>query len=144
MKVSRKGIELIKRHEGFKLYAYDANPPRKDMTIGYGHKLKAGESFPRGITKAHADTLLRQDLIMAERRIKNAITVTMTQNQFDAVASLAFNLTYGSWKLAAARFNRGESAESIFSRYVYGGNAKLAGLVTRRAAETRLYTTGLV
>lgn len=141
------GIELIKRWEGFRGQVYDANPAATrngaapDWTIGYGHKLRDGESFPNGVTLAQGQAILIVDLQMAEDRVYKFITRRLTQSQFDALVSLAFNLTYSSWKMAAARINNGETASSVLSRYVYGGGVKLAGLVSRRADEIALYYT---
>lgn len=138
-RISFAGIELIKQFEGFRSQVYDANPPKGDWTIGYGHKLKGGETFPRGVTKAEAQALLVQDVGFAEERVHKNITRTLTQSQFDALVSLAYNLTTKSWLAAAARINAGETGESVFNRYVYAGGVRLNGLVTRRAAEVALY-----
>lgn len=139
MRISFAGIELIKQFEGYRSQVYDANPPKGDWTIGYGHKLKAGESFPRGVTQTEARALLVKDVGFAEERVNRNITRRLSQSQFDALVSLAFNLTTKSWLAAAARINAGETGESVFNRYVYGGGVKLAGLVTRRALELALY-----
>jgi murein DD-endopeptidase MepM/ murein hydrolase activator NlpD/GH24 family phage-related lysozyme (muramidase) len=51
--------DWIKQEEGFRSETYidtEGYP-----TIGYGHKLKPGESFPGGISKADADKLFEQD-----------------------------------------------------------------------------------
>jgi lysozyme len=65
MQISDQGLALIKSFEGFRQFVY------KDTagfpTIGYGHKLKPGESLPRGVTDAEATDLLRGDLVTAER-----------------------------------------------------------------------------
>lgn len=139
MRISFAGIELIKQFEGFRSQVYDANPPNKDWTIGYGHKLKSGESFPRGVTQAEARALLIKDVGFAEDRVNRNITRSLTQSQFDSLVSLAYNLTTRSWLAAAARINAGETGESVFNRYVFAAGKKLRGLVSRRAAEVALY-----
>lgn len=139
MRTSFAGIELIKQFEGFRSQVYDANPPNKDWTIGYGHKLKAGESFPNGVTQNQARAMLVADVGFAEDRVNRNVTRSLSQSQFDALVSLAFNLTTRSWLAAAARINAGETGESVFNRYVYAAGKKLGGLVSRRAAEVALY-----
>lgn len=139
MRISFAGIELIKQFEGFRSQVYDANPPNKDWTIGYGHKLKAGESFPNGVTQNQARALLVADVGFAEDRVNRNITRSLTQSQFDSLVSLAYNLTTRSWLAAAARINAGETGESVFNRYVFAAGKKLGGLVSRRAAEVALY-----
>lgn len=142
MRISFGGIELIKKFEGFRSRVYDANPPKQDWTIGYGHKLKSGESFPRGVTESEARKLLIEDVGFAENRVNKNITIRLNQSQFDALVSLAYNLTTKSWLAAAGRINNGESATSVFGRYVYAGGVKLLGLVTRRNDEIALYNGG--
>ncbi|MHB1430384.1 MAG: lysozyme [Rhodocyclaceae bacterium] len=138
-RISFAGIEVIKQFEGFRSQVYDANPPKGDWTIGYGHKLKDGESFPRGVTQDQARALLVKDVGFAEDRVNRNITRSLTQSQFDALVSLAYNLTTRSWLAAASRINAGEPGSTVFARYVYAGGTKLAGLVSRRNAEIALY-----
>lgn len=137
--MSFAGIELLKQFEGYRSQVYDANPPKRDWTIGYGHKLKAGETFKNGVSESTARSLLVADIGFAEDRVSRNITIDLSQSQFDALVSLAYNLTISSWLAASARINRGESASSVFNRYVYGGGVKLGGLVTRRGLEVAMY-----
>lgn len=139
MRISQAGIDLVKRYEGWRDHVYDANPPFADWTIGYGHKIKDGEVFPSQITRQLGEALLLKDLEMAENRVNRSITVPLTQAQFDALASMAYNLTLSSWGKAAARINRGDPPESVFPLYVYGSGKKLPGLVARRNDELNLY-----
>lgn len=89
MKTSPRGVALIKRFEGVKLKAY------RDIagiwTIGYGH---TGPDVEPGqvITPARAEELLRMDLARFERGVGTLISVSVNQNQFDALVSLAFNI----------------------------------------------------
>ena len=142
MKTSAAGLELIKQFEGFRSTVYDANPPHQDLTIGYGHKLRAGESFPDGITRAAALELLALDVArVGEARVKRDIQFEVNQAQFDALVSLAFNLTWRSWQLAAARLNAGQDPAAVFLLYVYGSGVKLPGLVIRRRRELALFNS---
>lgn len=144
MKTSLAGIELIKRFEGFRPYVYDANPPKHDWTIGYGHKLKAGESYST-IDDATATRLLIQDVADAEDKVNRYVKVQLNQAQFDALVSFAYNVTTSSFIKIAARINNGAIAQvpGALQLYVYAGGKKLAGLVSRRAAEAQLFAAGV-
>ena len=91
--INQTGIDLIKVFEGCKLEAY------QDVvgiwTIGYGH---TGPEVVKGLkwTQAQADTALRK----GPRRILPQCgsydkTVPLTDNQFAALVSFAFNLGAG-------------------------------------------------
>ena len=67
-------------------------PLPKGATIGYGHLIKPGEDFRNGITENVATELLLSDIATAERAVRDNITVPLSQNQFDALTSLAYNI----------------------------------------------------
>lgn len=94
MKTSPDGLRFIAQHEGVVLHAY------KDQagidTIGIGHVVRPGESFPNGITHDQALALLANDLDIAEHGVNTRVTVDMTQNQFDALVSFTFNCGAGA------------------------------------------------
>ena len=85
------GIALIKQYEGLRLTTY------KDAvgipTIGYGHvENPIPPGGTRTITAEDAEQILREDLQRFEHDVNNMLTVEVTQNQFDALVSFAFNL----------------------------------------------------
>lgn len=93
MKVSAKGRKAIKREEGEKLTAYQDT--RGIWTIGVGHTSAAGPpSVAKGlkITAAQSDEILARDLADVEKDINSSVKVPLTQNQFDALASLVINI----------------------------------------------------
>lgn len=67
-------------------------PLPKGATIGYGHLIKPGKDFRIGITENVATELLRSDIATAECAVQNNINVPLSQNQFDALVSLAYNI----------------------------------------------------
>jgi RHS repeat-associated protein len=78
--ISQKGVEFIADYEQLKTEVYDdacGNP-----TIGYGHLIKPDENFDNGITKEEALQLLKQDLQIAVKAVRDNITVPLTQQQF--------------------------------------------------------------
>lgn len=106
MKVSNQGIEFLKRVEGCVIIndrhvIYDDATGRPvpagaalpiGATIGYGHLIRRGEDFSRGITEAVAVALLRADVAIAAHAVDNYIHVPLVQHQYDALVSLAFNI----------------------------------------------------
>jgi lysozyme len=140
MKTSKRGIDLLKAHEGLRLTAYKC--PAGVLTIGYGHTgtdVTAGKT----ITQAEAEQLLRNDLAWAEEAVNSELP-GINQNQFDALVSFTYNVGAGAFKgstlLRKAKANANDPAiRSEFSKWKKGGGQVLPGLVKRRAAEAELY-----
>ena len=141
MRISEKGINLIKRFEGLRLGAYldSVDVP----TIGYGHT--RGVKLGQTITQEQADALLEEDIHEFELAIQRLVHVNLTQNQFDALVSFTFNLGIGSLKQSTLlkKLNAGDitGAANEFNRWTYAGGKKLTGLVKRRSAERLLFIT---
>jgi len=141
--ISEKGINLIKRFEGFepKIYLDAAGLP----TIGYGHLLRAGEAemFKNSISPEAGEALLIKDVLSAEQAVLRLINVPLTDGQFDALVSFTFNLGSGALQRSTLRrkVNREEHSEvpREFMRWVWAGGRKLRGLIRRREAEVQLY-----
>ena len=141
MKISNKGIELIKRHEGLVLKAYRC--PADKWTIGYGHTLNVKSTDV--INKEQAEYFLRQDVKSAESDV-NREKLNLTQNQFDALVSFVFNLGGGNFKkstlLRKVKANPNDpTIRAEFERWIYAGGKVLNGLVKRRKEEADLYFT---
>lgn len=142
MKISQKGIDLIKQFEGVSLKAYpDPGTGGEPWTIGYGHTggVKKGDV----VTQAQAEELLRKDLIKFETGVSNVLTVETTQNQFDAMVSLAYNIGLGNFtKSTLLRKHNAkcwQCAASQFGVWRNAGGKVMNGLIRRRAAERELY-----
>ena|ERR1035438_7835173 len=143
MQLSEAGLDLIKRSEGFRGNTY------LDVaglaTIGYGHQLLPGESFPNGISEAQAEQILASDVQQSEQAIQRLVRVPLTQGQFDALVDFCFNL--GAGKLAASTLlkdlNAGqyEAAREQLLRWDHVGTQENAGLKARREAEFQLWGT---
>ncbi len=98
MRFSANGIALLKKFEGIRLKTYLDSAGK--ATIGVGHLLKPGESFPNGITESEAEDLLLADIIPVENAVNALVKVSLSQSQFDALVSWAFN--EGSGRLASS------------------------------------------
>ena len=149
MKTSNKGIDLIKKHEGFRAKAYKC--PADKWTIGYGHT--GGVNSGDVISEKQAEEFLRADLAIAERAL-NRTRLQLNQNQFDALVSFIFNVGVGRPKshpngpsgflgstlLIKARHDVNDpSIADEFRKWVYAGDKVLNGLVRRRREEADLY-----
>ncbi|WP_439461788.1 lysozyme [Serratia quinivorans] len=92
MKISNNGIDFLKKEEGERLTGY--SDTRGIPTIGVGHTGLV-DGIPvrvgMGITKDKSSELLRSDLQWTERAVNNA-NVRLSQNQYDALCSLVFNI----------------------------------------------------
>ena len=152
MKISDRGLALIKQAEGFVAVVYkdQAGLP----TIGYGHLLterdKRTKRFAgKSLTQEDATELLREDVAVAESAIAELVTATLSQNQFDALCDFVFNLGRGA--LAGSTLlkvlNRCDYAAvpKELGRWVKIRNPKTGeletyhGLVRRRQREVELW-----
>lgn len=144
-----ENLDFIKKHEGLRLKAY--MPTKNDVwTIGYGHTKTARKGMR--ITKAEADVLLRQDIAWVRAAIKKYVKVPLTQNQYDAVASLIYNIGAGAFKRSTVcrRLNASDygGAANAFLMWDKQRNRKtgqlevLRGLTKRRQEERSLFLKG--
>lgn len=145
MKLNKEAIELIKKFEGCKLNAY------KDSvgipTIGYGNtyyengvKVKMGDV----ITIQRAEELLKNTLDKFSANVEKLIKTTVTENQFGALVSLAYNIGIGNLTNSTLlkKVNANASDTSIrgeFLKWNKAGGTVLTGLTNRRALEADLY-----
>lgn len=109
-------------------------------TIGYGHT--KGVQLGQQITQEEADKYLAEDLAEHAEGVLKLLLVPVTQGQFDALCSFAFNLGVGALKRSALlrRVNDQDSgAAEEFGKWIYAGGKVLKGLQRRRAAEMALF-----
>ncbi len=146
MQASPQCITLIKTSEGWRAQEYRA--PAGLWTIGWGHKLQTGESFPLGgIDDAQGEQLLAADVAFAARCVASLVHVDLTQGQFDALVDFTFNL--GASRLASSTLLTDlnaqlyETAADQLLRWDHGEmdgkEEELAALKTRREAECALW-----
>ena len=141
MKISKRGLDLIKKYEGCRLTAYKC--PAGVLTIGYGHAdgVKAGDT----ITQAQADLYLQNDVVNYENLVNEYnrnYNYKFNRNQFSALVSFAFNC--GAGNLAMLLQNGKRDKQTIAQKMLLYCNANgkpLKGLQDRRKAEQDLYNT---
>jgi lysozyme len=126
--------------EGLRLTAYQDSVGV--WTIGWGH---TGPDVRPGltITRAQAESLLRQDLGRFERGVAGLVKVPLSSNQFSALVSFSFNVGLGALGSSTLLrvLNQGNytGAADQFSVWNKAGGKTLEGLVRRRAAERALF-----
>jgi lysozyme len=141
MHLSSFGLRIITQFEGFRPDTYLDSTGLS--TIGYGHKLLPGESYPAGLTEPVARLLLARDAEAAERAVARFVRIPLTQGQFDALVDFVFNL--GAGRLATStllcQLNHGNigAAALEFVKWDHCGTRENACLKTRREAEMRLF-----
>ncbi len=137
--ISQNGVDLIKSFEGCVLKAYQDSAGV--WTIGYGHT--KGVHSGMTISATQAEDYLKSDLAMFEQAVNNCVTVSITQNVFDALVSFSFNVGGAALKKSTllAKLNKGDinGAAAEFDKWVYAGKRVLPGLIRRRAAEKELF-----
>jgi lysozyme len=134
---------LERKWEGLRLKVYQdqaGNP-----TIGYGHKLLPGESFPNGITQDQAAQMLQSDIAAAQAAVTEHVKVPLSTNQFSALVDWVFNLGAGKVQHSTLlqRLNAGDysAVPSELARWKYIDGAPSDGLANRRADEIGLWNS---
>jgi lysozyme len=149
--LSDRGAAFIGRFEGFRGALY--NDPTGHCTIGYGHLVHRGRcngnepaEFRDGISTARGVQLLKSDAGVAATAVNRHVAVKLSQQQFDALVSFTFNVGAGAFRdstllnrLNAGRFDAVPGQLRLWNK---GGGVVLPGLVRRREAEAKLFTTG--
>jgi len=147
MKVSERGINLIKKHEGCKLTSYLC--PSKIPTIGFGNtyylngtKVELGQT----ITQDQADKLLLSTLSKFEKDVWSVIKQSVNQRMFDALVSFTYNVGFGNLKSSTLlkKVNKNMNDPSIRDEFLKWNKSRgraLKGLTNRRMDEWLLYSS---
>ena len=134
-------LAAIRQFEGLRLRLYTdaAGYP----TIGYGHWIPRGVQAPETCTLEQAEAWLEQDANVACQRVRQLVTVPMTQSQCDALTDFVYNLggtalanstmlryvNAGDWQSAA------QQCLLWIHAHVNGQLVVLSGLTVRRQWE---------
>lgn len=152
MKVSQRGIDLIREFEGFPNGGRPYVDPVGVWTIGYGTTKISGRPVGPStsrLTQESALHLLRQQLDREYEPPVRAVAerLSLNQNEYDALVSFVYNLGPGSVQgvpgfetlsRALKNGNRRQIADAL-KIYDRGGGQRLPGLTRRRTAERALF-----
>lgn len=150
MQISATGLALIKREEAFRSTWYRCAAGRP--TIGYGHVIQPGEErfYKLSLTEAEASEMLRQDVARQYgAHVAGRLRRPVTQNQFDALVSLCFNIGTGGFDKSSvlSLTNAGgaspaaiTAAFGLWNKITQRGQLVVSpGLTARRRREAVLY-----
>ena len=132
-------LDFIRNEEGCNLKAYLC--PAGKWTIGYGHT--AGVTEGMAISQAHAEELLRADVIDVAQRMSSYIKAPVTKWQYIALVSLSFNV--GDLRRKAPKLlhnlnsRQEDKAAHEFLDICRAGGKVVPGLKRRREKEAKLF-----
>lgn len=140
-------LNLIESEEELRLVAYKPdNLPGEVWTIGWGHTRGVCEGMQ--ITVPMARTFLLEDVRGVEADLNPMLQgIQVTQDMYDALVSLCFNLRGGPRVLpreapklwAALQQGRRADCAAQFLDMDHAGGVVLSGLKARRAKEAALF-----
>ena len=140
--VSAAGLEMLKCFTPF--CARRIGAPSALPLIGYGHVCRPGDTHLQTINELLATALLREDLRCIEIYLNAAVRVPLEQHEFDALASLVFDVGIRTYERSFLRdaINRGDRAEaaSLLMHWVTPDNDNRF----RRGAEATMFLRGKV
>ncbi len=140
MRFNQAGLDLLRQFEAFRAAPYKDQGGK--LTIGYGHLIKAGESFTV-LTQAQASALLSKDVGIAEAAFRRRVKVELNANQYAALICWIFNL--GEANLMQSTLLTKLNAEAFddvpgeMLRWHRIDQKPSRGLIRRRAAEAMLF-----
>lgn len=145
MKLNKAGKDLIKSFEGLRLNAYHCSAGIS--TIGYGNtRYEDGSEVKMGdkITKERAESLFELIAEKFERDTRRLIRATLTENQFSALVSFAYNVGVNSLRNSTLLrlVNANPNDHQIANEFAKWNKVKgkpFNGLTRRRKAESDLY-----
>jgi lysozyme len=146
MILNNKGYLFITKHEGLKLKPYLC--PAKIPTIGYGNTYYADGKrvtlLDKQITKQEALEMFKEIANKFAKRVDTLVTSNITQNQFNALVSFAYNVGTGNFASSTLlkKVNKNPNDLTIkaeFLRWNKAGGKVINGLTNRRIDEADLY-----
>lgn len=142
--LSVAGTLFIQNFEGTKNVAYLDSVGVPTICTGSTRAVRIGQVA----SDAECAVRLKQDTSRAGAALKRGVTVRVTQEQYDALLSLVFNIGEGAFMRSTllVRLNAGRCTEAAdqFLRWDYAGGKRLRGLSKRRAAERAMFIQGCV
>ena len=146
MKLNENGYNLICEFEGLKLKPYLCSA--RISTIGYGNTY-----YPNGkrvtllddaITKEYAFEIFKTIADKFAKRVDDMVTSEITQNQFNALVSFAYNVGTGAFAtstlLKKVNVNPNDATiKNEFLKWVRANKKVIQGLVNRRNKEALIY-----
>jgi len=146
MILDNKGYLFITKHEGLILKPYLC--PAKIPTIGYGNTYypngKKVTLLDKDITKQEAFEMFKEIANKFAKRVDEFVITELTQNQFNALVSFAYNVGTGNFASSTLlkKVNKNPNDLTIkaeFLRWNKANGKVINGLTNRRIEEADLY-----
>lgn len=146
MKLDNKGYLLITKFEGLKLKPYLCSA--KVPTIGYGNTYypngKRVTLLDKEITKEYAFEIFKELADRFAKRVDALVTKDLTQNQFNSLVSLCYNIGTGNFAsstlLKKVNINPKDlTIRNEFLRWNKANKIVINGLTNRRNEEANTY-----
>lgn len=146
MKPSQPLVNFVARCEDFRGVAYRPLPTDR-YTVGYGSTYLQGRPVGPGDTISQEDALLQLTSDLEKLAIVicgQGLPDVVTQEQFDAVISLVYNIGFGTFKSSdtGRLFYAGQDISDRFALYNRSGGKVVPGLTNRRLQEKEIYVNG--
>ncbi len=157
--LSAQATTLLKGIEKLALKPYDDQTGKeitqwtKGATVGYGHLISSSdwETYKNGISAETADSLFKSDVGPFVRLVNRVIKTQLTQQKFDALVILAFNIGDGSFtsssvvKMINAPLTPTSypTLEAAWKAWNKSQGKVMKGLDNRRQAEWNIYNSGV-
>lgn len=152
MQTSEQGRAFIKAWEVLRLQVYKDAVGK--LTVGWGHLIVSRDALKAGdrIAVERAEALFASDLVIPEDAIEQLPREEFEQHEFDALVSFVFNEGVGNFGGSTLRrmllWGTNGAAAEQFARWNKGhlpdgSVVVLDGLTKRRAAEKRMFLSGV-
>ena len=149
MKISQKGLALIKEFEGYKTKLHNGDCKAYLDTLAKPHIWTIGYGCTEGVTEGmiwtekQAEAMLLKEIAKHEKAVSDRLKVKINQNQFDALVSLSYNIGPDAFPTLLRYVNNEDwkDAADSFTMYNKAGGKVYRGLTRRREAEKALFLT---
>jgi lysozyme len=143
MQTSPAGLAMLHARESLSLTRYRLGDG--GWTIGWGRYYPDGGRVPpERIDRVTADLWFAEDVRdRGERWVQAYVDVPLSQPQFDALVSMAFNLKPASFRTIAEAVNAGQDPEDAAMKFIRAGTNLERGLRNRRELELAMYRSGV-
>lgn len=137
--ISCAGLAAVTQQEGIRFNAYLDIAGIPTICVGSTSNVKIGMRA----SQAECTRRLRTDMNYAEHSVRKCVRVPITQNQYDALASLVFNIGGSAFCNSALvrKLNSSDysGAAREFPRWSYAAGKYSEGLNKRRLAEQAVF-----
>lgn len=146
MNINKTGKDFIYKEEGVLLNAYQCQAGIWTIGVGFTYYPGTGKKVQKGdtITAVECDVIFNEIIKDYEEAVNRSIKVVLTQNQFNALVSLCFNIgcaAFASSTLVEKINAKAPLAEIEKWLCVWRNAGGKPILLSRRKREFKLYNT---